>query len=139
MNKDYQRGYSKGYNTGKRSADALLADERARAEQAVQRSERAEKEQGLGHCEDCKYWRRGDRPANGWSSCTWGICDAPRAAGTPWGAWACLDTEIRDAKIQTTPRFGCVIFMMSNVQGVATAEGGSPPAQSYAAHTKDKS
>jgi len=113
---DYSRGYNKGYSTGSKRSDEALARERERADQAVQRAERAEKERGLGHCEDCKYWRRGDAPRHGRESSAWGICDAPRAAGTPWGTWACSDSAHRDqSRIETTPRFGCVVFMMANV------------------------
>jgi hypothetical protein len=111
MTADYQRGYAKGYATGCKRSDAANARERERADQAVQRAERAEKQQGLGHCEDCAYWIRGDRPRRGWEGCAWGICEAPRAAGTPWGTWACIDASVREPlKIQTTPRFGCVMF-----------------------------
>lgn len=114
MATDYRRGYNKGRYTGERKADARLAEEVQRAAQAVKRAERAEKQQGLGHCEDCAFWRRGDKPARGWELCAWGICDAPRAAGTPWGTWASADSAHREVKIQTTPRFGCVVFMVAN-------------------------
>ena len=115
MSDDYKRGYSKGYTTGCKRSDSANARERERADQAAQRAERAEKQQGLGHCEDCAYWKRGGNTPNP-QTCAWGICEAPRAAGTPWGAWACLDTrQVGDVNIQTTPRFGCVVFMASNV------------------------
>jgi hypothetical protein len=111
MSTDYTRGYNKGRSTGERKADAALAAAEQRAQQAVERAERAEKQQGLGHCEDCAYWRQGDKPRHGWECCHWGICDAPRAAGTPFGAWWCVDSAVRDnVAIQTTPRFGCVVF-----------------------------
>lgn len=110
---DYSRGYQKGRRTGQRTADAELALERARAEQAVQRAERAEKQQGLGHCEDCTYWRRGGYGPNQ-RACAWGLCEAPRAAGTPWGTYAYPATRESNAAIQTTPRFGCVVFMARN-------------------------
>ena len=120
MTSDYKRGYSKGYTTGKRSADASNASERARADQAAERAERAEKQQGLGHCEDCANWRRGNKPQHGWESCAWGICDAPRGAGTPWGTWSCIDASHRDGvKIQTTPRFGCVLFKAAPAEPAA--------------------
>jgi len=106
--------YSRGYAAGKRSADASNASERARADDAAQRAERAEKLQGIGHCEDCAHWNRGDRPRHGWEGCAWGTCSAPRAAGTPWGTWCAVDASQRDnLKITTTPRFGCVLFKVA--------------------------
>lgn len=112
---DYSRGYNKGFSTGgKRSDDARDAAE-ARAKQAAERAERAEKQQGLGHCEHCAYWLRGGGGL-GADACAWGTCEAPRAAGRPWGTWASPHTGRQpDHKIQTTPRFGCVVFMASNV------------------------
>ena len=115
---DYSRGYNKGRYTGEKKADEALARERARADQAVQRAERAEKQQGLGHCEDCTYWRRGGRLPNP-QVCAWGICEAPRAAGTPGGTWAGAGSAERDVAIQTTPRFACVVFMPRSTPAAA--------------------
>jgi hypothetical protein len=109
---DYKRGYSKGYTAGCRRSDPEIAKALEMADHAAKRAERAEKAQGVGHCEDCAYWHQGDKPRHGWESCAWGICRAPRAAGTPWGTWSSVDTYRRERMdIQTTPRFGCVVFM----------------------------
>lgn len=116
---DYKRGYRKGYNTGKKLADEALAREIERATQAAQRAERAEKVQGVGHCCECKYWRQGGGHPS-WSSCAWGICEAPAAAGSPWGTYACSESHLKcEHRIQTTPHFGCVVFMK---RAAATAE-----------------
>lgn len=122
---EYSRGYNKGRSTGERKANEALTREKTRADQAVQRAERAEKQQGLGHCEDCAYWRRGGHTPNP-KLCAWGLCEAPRAAGNPWGTWARPDDHGRNtAAIQTTPRFGCVVFMASNGSLQLLAEGKS--------------
>lgn len=105
--REEKNAYSRGYATGKRSADAALAEQRARADDAARRAEFAEGANGVGHCEDCKHWDRGGGRA-GWENCAWGDCRAPRAPGTPWGCWMHAD----DGKpISTTPRFGCVLFL----------------------------
>lgn len=115
MSKNYKNGYSNGYAAGCRRSDKAIAHERFVANQAAQRAERAEKQQGLGHCEDCTFWKRGAGSANP-ENCAWGMCEAPRVAGHPWGVFALADAgPISDAKIQTTPRFGCVVFMAANV------------------------
>lgn len=105
---DYRRGYQKGASTGKRYAERIRMEYHDRAQRAAERAERAETKQGIGHCENCAHWRKGDRPRRGWESCAWGICDVPRSAGTPWGTWA--NDHMSDGKIATTPRFGCVLF-----------------------------
>lgn len=106
---DYKRGYGKGYNTGKNSADKRLAQMHDEHKQLVERVERAEKQQGLGHCEGCANWQRGC------PTCAWGYCNAKRAAGTPWGTFIRgEDATGADGRIMTTPRFGCVLFQSVN-------------------------
>lgn len=112
--RDYKLGYANGYNAGCRRSNSTVERERSRAFQASQRAERAEKQQGLGHCEGCKYWSRGNGAPYA-EEYSWGICEAPRLAGTPWGVYVNASmTNQRAAKIQTTPRFGCVMFLSSN-------------------------
>lgn len=113
MKSEYKRGYSAGYVAGCRRSDREKERERERADRAAHRAERAETQQGIGHCEECAHWMRGDKPSSNWESCAWGICTAPRAAGTPWGTYACADGD----KIQTAPRFGCVLFQSIRAAG----------------------
>lgn len=117
MNTDYKRGYSRGYSTGCRRSDAANAAERERADLAVHRAERAESATSIGHCEECQHWWRGGGAPRS-EHCAWGVCQAPRAAGTPWGCWATGD----DGKpIHTTPRFGCVLFAERSAEGASAA------------------
>lgn len=76
---DYKRGYSKGYTTGTTRSDKRLADMHDQQKRLAERVERAEKQQGLGHCEDCAHWTKGC------DTCAWGYCNAAalRHAGTP--------------------------------------------------------
>lgn len=107
MTREEKTAYGRGYATGKRSADATLAEQRARADEAARRAEFAESANGVGHCEDCKHWDRGGG-GSGWERCSWGVCRVPCAPGTPHGCWATGD----DGKpITTTPRYGCVLFI----------------------------
>ena len=107
MSTDYQRGYNKGYSTGCRRSDAARDEQMELAKNAALRAERAEKEFGIGHCEDCANWARGFEPSNGKSypNCAWGYCSVKRQAGSPWGTWVGEGTVG-----QTSPRFGCVLF-----------------------------
>lgn len=118
---DYKRGYSKGYATGCRRSDAALAEERTRADLAAERAERAESATSIGHCEHCRHWQRGGGDLPWAHTCAWGVCRAPRAAGTPWGCWA-TGNEGRPGEVQTTPRFGCVLFVP-----IAPDGGGAQP------------
>lgn len=107
MSDDYERGYSKGYNTGKTSADKRLVEMHDQGKRLAERVERAEKQQGVGHCEDCSHWTRAC------PTCAWGYCDAARIkhAGTPWGTWIRAEgPNHEDGRVMTTPRFGCVLF-----------------------------
>lgn len=100
MNNEYQKGYQKGYNTGSIRSNKAISEAMSRADNAAKRAERAEKQQGIGHCENCALWTRGC------PTCSWGHCGAQREAGTPNGTWIQID----GGKIMTTPHFGCVLF-----------------------------
>ena len=146
MSAEYKRGYGKGYSTGCRRSDAANAAERERADLAANRAERAEQRQGIGHCEGCAHWDRGDSmsyDSGTPSRCAWGICTAKRGAGGVWGTWAEVYGQAgsgQSAKIATTPRFGCVIFRRREAPAaqagdgyeVLTVSAGSPKPPSFA-------
>lgn len=99
MTDDYKRGYGKGYQTGKRSADVAIAAARVEADESVARAERAEAAQGLGKCSDCKHWTR--EPG-----CMWGTCVVPQSRyhnrEPLWFA--------NNPTIATSCAFGCVLW-----------------------------
>mgnify|MGYP001574838203 CR=1 FL=1 len=105
MSDDYKLGYSKGYNTGKISADARLREMHLESLQVAERAERAEKQLGWGHCEDCANYTKGGE------NCAWGYCNTHRGAGTPWGTW--IRGENKDGsqgRVAVAMRFGCILF-----------------------------
>ena len=103
---DYKRGYSSGYNAGRKESSAAQLKFDKESLISAQRAERAESGAGIGHCDECVNWVR---PTN----CNWGYCEASRAAGSPWGCWA-QGPEMPNSRdfgrITTTPKFGCVLF-----------------------------
>lgn len=103
--------YGRGYAAGARRSDREVAAMREEAKRTAERAELAEKAQGIGHCEECRYWVRGGDGPNA-SACAWGVCTVPRGIGTPWGVWASADHPLvgGPGNITTTPRFGCVMF-----------------------------
>lgn len=107
---NYQRGYSKGYNTGVRQ----IADVRQEYQDAVdafrERAERAEAGLGLGLCQDCKHWQRGNDGAAKWGLC--GLTDKMVTWPWPWRGDP-------DQQIHTQERFGCVRFAGSSPAGAA--------------------
>ena len=107
MADEYKRGYSNGYNAGCRRSDKELMRVRLESRQVAERAERAEKAQGLGHCEDCLHWARGG------DNCAWGYCSVPRKPGTPWGTWITDAGTVPGRIGQTAPRFGCVLFSVA--------------------------
>ena len=109
MNNDYNRGYSKGYAAGLRRSDAENSRLRETANQAAARAERVEKGQGLGHCENCNSWIRGDGSPNA-NICAWGKCISEPVAGSPYGSRMWSEGNEKKAAIMTTPLFGCVMF-----------------------------
>lgn len=108
---DYKRGYSKGYSTGSLRGDKRAVAEHENSKQVAERAERAEKAQGLGHCEDCANWQRAC------DNCAWGYCNAKTGAGTPWGTWIrAEDSNGADGRVTTAMRFGCVLFKQREPQ-----------------------
>jgi hypothetical protein len=103
---DYKQGYTKGYNTGRKETAELDRKYRDREMQLAVRTERAESDHGIGHCEGCKHWEK-PRP-----EAQWGLCNAPQSPGSPWGCWAQgpYDNKWDRGLISTSPRFGCVLF-----------------------------
>lgn len=107
MSSDYKRGYGKGYNTGRGEQSVIERRHQAELLAVAQRAERAEAAAGIGHCENCRHWKKRS-PSHAWGDCT-----APRAPGTPYGTWIQgedPDTR-RIALVSTSPRFGCVLFV----------------------------
>ena len=102
--------YGKGYAAGWRRSDAELAEAREQAKRAAERAELAEKGNGIVHCEECEHWLRGGG-VKGASVCAWGVCEAPPGAGTPFDTWMKVEGEV--GRIITTPRFGCVLGVVS--------------------------
>ena len=101
MATDYQRGYTKGYNTGARKLVEARERHLRELDDAIARAERAERAQGLGQCMDCRLWTRKE-------SCKWGECSANGNGVSTKNANIWI--EAPNQPLYTSEAFGCVLW-----------------------------
>ena len=102
---DYGRAYSKGYAAGQKRGYRFMHRLLAEAKRLRERAEHSERNQGLGQCQNCRYWEREDE-------CKWGYCKPPKhELEAPWFVLA----ETQHGELITThENFGCVLFYTKN-------------------------
>lgn len=92
------REYQRGYNRGKVSADAKLAEYRKAVIEANERARRAESGK-FGPCQSCARWTRNQQ-------CYWGYCHPPGFISIADENWWGEPGQ----KVCTQENFGCVRY-----------------------------